>query len=98
MNSSMWLGKKKFLSKLKKARSSRGLFWLQINAYEEYICYNERQSVHASLSRLVFKAAIFRAATAKLQGRDRLLFALKAIRDGLRPKPSACLDSPHGIP
>ncbi|MGA9230918.1 MULTISPECIES: hypothetical protein [unclassified Exiguobacterium] len=46
-------------------------------------------SVHASLSRLVFKAAIFRAATAELQGRDRLLFALKAIRDGLRSKPSA---------
>ncbi len=45
------------------------------------------KSVRASLSRLVFKAATFRAATAKLQGRDRLLFALKANRDGLRSKP-----------
>ncbi|WP_256442617.1 MULTISPECIES: hypothetical protein [unclassified Exiguobacterium] len=34
------------------------------------------QSVRASLSRLVFKAAIGHAATAKLQGRDRLLFAV----------------------
>ncbi len=33
-------------------------------------------SVRASLSRLVFKAAMFRAVTAKLQGRDRLLFAV----------------------
>ncbi|WP_214846681.1 hypothetical protein [Exiguobacterium sp. s193] len=50
------------------------------------------------LSRLVFKAAIGRAATAKLQGRDRLLFALKAIRDELRSKPSACPAFLHGIP
>ncbi|MGA9233110.1 MAG: hypothetical protein WBV68_13770 [Exiguobacterium oxidotolerans] len=49
----------------------------------------ERQFGRASLSRLVFKVAIGHAATAKLQGRNRLLFASKAIRDGLRPKPSA---------
>ncbi|WP_214768648.1 hypothetical protein [Exiguobacterium sp. s133] len=55
------------------------------------------QSVRASLSRLVFKAAIGHAATAKLQGRDRLLFALKAIRNGLRSKTSPCPAFRHGI-
>ena len=57
----------------------------------------EKLSVCASLSRLVFKAAIGRAATAKLQGRYRLLSALKAIRDGLRVKPSACLPFRHCV-
>ena len=49
------------------------------------------RSVRASLSRLVFKAATSRAATAKLQGRGRLLFALEAICDRLRSKPPVCL-------
>ncbi|MGA9230807.1 MAG: hypothetical protein WBV68_02020, partial [Exiguobacterium oxidotolerans] len=68
-----------------------------ISFHNNQFVYMDRMSYRAFPSRLVFKAAIGHAATAKLQGRARLLFALKAIQDGLRSKSSACPAFRHAI-